>query len=392
MFREYLGRFNDFWSGIYYRFAPPVDVPGFDEAEDKRNIDFVDFQRMSDDEFRLHSIPSLRILDEFRQLQLKIYKFRRKIGIPLAVVFTPVFVYLDYLLLWLQRGNDDGGAGLTFAFLGALYWWVTQPKRHYARGYKMKMLPRIAKMFGDFKYDLEGKIDMDVLEPSGIIPNHHKYKSEDYFEGQYKGVEMQFSEIQLKERRGSGKNRRYVTVFKGLAILMDMKSKKFLGHTILDSNKSSIGEWFKEKSSSMKRARMADPKFEKMFDAYTNDQVEARYLIDPLMIEDLKTLQEEYEGEQMTAAWYDSKMLILIASKHNHFEPADIFTPATNTEELLSMKHEVSQILSLVDRLQLFDPRVVEQEKADQNNGPEGPDPLLNPLADKDRLQETRSI
>ncbi len=70
-------------------------------------------------------------------------------------------------------------------------------------------------------------------------------------------------------------------------------------------------------------------------------------------------MQEEYEGEGMTAAYYDSKMLVLIESKHNYFEPADLTIPATDPRSILNMKREVGEILSLVDRLDLYDPSEV---------------------------------
>ena len=106
----------------------------------------------------------------------------------------------------------------------------------------------------------------------------------------------------------------------------------------------------------LKRANLVDPVFEERFDAYTNDQVEARYLIDPAMIERLNAMYEEYDGNKMAAAFYDSKMLILIASKHNYFEPAELEVPATDPRSILSMKKEIGEILSIVERLELYDP------------------------------------
>ncbi|MFP4314193.1 MAG: DUF3137 domain-containing protein [Alphaproteobacteria bacterium] len=352
----------------YYKVFPNRD-DGFnlgDKHAETGNGAVTDFRGVGDEEFMARVKPDLNLLEKLRQAKYRVYQWRKKIAIPVCAVLLPITGYIDYLLLWLQRGNDDGAAGLTVLVAGAIYWWVTQPKRDYARGYKEKILPKLAKMFGEFIYDIDGRIDMGVLEPSKIIPSHDKYYSEDYFKGTYKGVAMEFSEIKLTETRGSGKNRRTVTKFNGLCILLDMQSKKFLGHTTLQKDAGKITEWFKEKSSKMKRARMADPEFEKMFDAYTNDQVEARYLIDPLMIEDLKALYEEYEGNSLAVAWYDSKMLVMIASKHNHFEAADISIPATNPKSILNMKHEIGQILSIVDRLDLYDPLALEEERRNE--------------------------
>lgn len=349
----------------YYKVFPPKDEGlGLHKNENLNGSgQITDFRGMSDEEFLATAKPDLSLLEKVRQAKYRIYQRRKKLAIPACAVLLPLTGFIDYLLLWLQRGSDDGAAGLTVLVAGAIYWWVTQPKREYNRAYKEKILPKLAKTFGEFIYDMSGKISMDSLKPSKIIPSFDSYRSEDYFKGSYKGIGLEFSEIHLTERRGSGKNRRTVTTFKGLAILLDMQSRKFLGHTILDRNKSKMMEWFKEKSSDMKRARMADPEFEDIFDAYTTDQVEARYLVDPLMIENLKGLYDEYDGKSMAAAWYNSKMLVLISSKHNHFEPAHIAIPATDPDSVLHMRHEIGRILSIIDKLDLYDPLEVERQR-----------------------------
>ena len=277
---------------------------------------------------------------------------------PIGSVIIPACGYIDYWLLRIQ--SDDGDfAGITILAATALWHWVTSPKRRYAKAYKKDILPSLARLFGDFTYRVNGKIDMKVMNPSKIIPYHQKCETEDYFQGTYKGINIEFCEMKLTKRSGSGKRRRTITVFKGLAVLLQLNYKKFYGHTILDKDQSKLGSWFKEKGSNLKKANLVDPEFERIFDVYTNDQVEARYLIDPKMIEDIKGLYLEYNGDKMAAAFYDTQMLILIASRYNHFEPADIYVRATSPESILSMKGEIERILSLVDQLSLYDPHAV---------------------------------
>ena len=326
-----------------------------------------DVRLQKEQDFLEQSKEHLEELEIVRKKKHKTYKWRRRVAIPTATIITPPLMYLDYWLLMLQRGSDDSAAGVTFAVLGGIYWWVTQPRREYAKAYKEKILPKIAKLFGDFIYELGGKIDVDKMRPSKILPRHDRYKTEDYFAGAYKGVDIEFSEVDFQQKRRNKNKTYYVTVFKGLAILLDMNSKKFYGHTMLDKNKAKISEWFKEKSSKLKRANLVDPEFEKVFDVYTDDQVEARYLIDPVMMERLKGLQEEYDGEGITAAFYDSKMLILIQSRHNYFEPAELEIPATDPRSILSMKNEIGEILSLIDRLDLYDPDEVHANQSQES-------------------------
>lgn len=326
----------------------------------ERDIPPVTDIRQGDDlAFLEEAKTRLEMLEVVRLDKLASYMWRKRIAVPLAAVLTPVISYIDYWLLMLQRGNDDSAAGLTFVLLGILYGWVTQPKRQYTKAYKQGILPDLARLFGDFRYVIDGAIPVGAMQKSKILPSHDRYKTEDYFEGEYKGVRIAFSEVDFQQKRSSKNSTYYVSVFKGLAILLDMKTKRFYGHTVIDRDRGKIAEWFKEKTDKLKRANLVDPEFEKTFDVYTNDQVEARYLIDPLMIERLTGLQKEYEGKNITAAFYDSKMLVLVRSSHNHFEPASLHVPATDPRSVLNMKREIGEILSLIDRLALYDPNEV---------------------------------
>lgn len=300
--------------------------------------------------------PELEQLEKIRKAKNLVYLFRKKAGIIGGLIATPFAGFADWWLITACSG-DDCGAGLTAVMWGLIYGWIIVPKKQYAKAYKKEVLPDIARLFGDFTYDADGKIPASEMKPSKILPRHDRYKSEDYFKGQYKGTALTFSEIKLKQRRSSGKRTRYVTVFKGLAILIDLPEGKFSGHTILIRDKSPFMEWFKEKGTGLERANLVDPEFEKIYDVFTNDQVEARYLIDPVMIERLKALTEIYESDDISAACYDGRMLVLLPSRKNFFEPADIKVKATDPQSVLKMRREVGHILRLVDHLELYDKR-----------------------------------
>jgi hypothetical protein len=327
------------------------------DATHSANDAIVDIRDIPDSSFVDACRDKLKRAEKIRIKKLKLFERRKAVSYPLFVILTPICMYLDYLLILIQRGNDEGAAGITFLIIGGLWRWMTAPKRQYAKAYKTSIFPEIVKVFGGLSYDLKGKIPMELLKPSNIVPSHDRYKTEDYFSGHYKGVKIKFSEIHLEDKRKTKNGSRYVTVFKGLAILLDMNNKKFYGHTILDKDKSKLFEWFKQKTNSgLKRANLVDPEFEDIFDAYTNDQVEARYLVDPKIMERYKDLHDHYDGRDMNVAYYENKVLILIASKTNHFEPSSIYIPATDEDSLLMMKKEIQDILTIVDYLDLYDP------------------------------------
>jgi preprotein translocase subunit Sec61beta len=85
-------------------------------------------------------------------------------------------------------------------------------------------------------------------------------------------------------------------------------------------------------------------------------------LIDPLIMGHFIELYEEYEGKGMKAAFYDNQLLIMVESNKNFFEPANIEIPATDPRSILTMKNEIQQILSIIDRLNLYDPLIAHEQ------------------------------
>ena len=314
-----------------------------------------DLRQSTDDEFYQRVLPELTTLEKIRQIKQKVYQFRRRIAMIISPVVFPMTGWVDWWLLKMQSGSDDSAAGLTVIVGSALWWWVTQPKRQYAKAYKDQILPKIARLFGDLTYDSSGRIEMDAMKGFKIVPSHDRYEVDDYFRGSYRGTALQFSEIELSERRRSGKRTTYVTVFKGLAILIRLPRQKFAGHTVLVGNSFSMVQWFKKKSLGLQRADLVDPAFEKEYDVYTDDQVEARYLIHPTMIEKIKAIRDSYNADGVMAAYQKDSLLILMKSDKNHFEPAGLDVPATEPSTLVSMKHEVEQVMNLVDLMEQYD-------------------------------------
>ncbi|MEO1323185.1 MAG: DUF3137 domain-containing protein [Pseudomonadota bacterium] len=295
--------------------------------------------------------PQLNALESVRLTKLDALKSRRRIGWPAMVLLGPLCLVLDFMFIPDFGFDDRGMPWLTVTVLGGIWAWVEFPKWQYAQAYKREILPRIAKLFGDFSYDHNVQIEMDAMQPSKIVPRHSAYKSEDHFAGNYKAVGIQFSEIDLTEK--SGKTER--SVFSGLAILLTSGVKTFHGHTIIVKDQGRLKRWFKAQTGKLKRADLVDPEFEQLFDVFTNDQVEARYLVDPRIMENLKSLFKDYDGKNLSAAFYDQYVLILIESSKDHFEPSGIHTPAIDEHALLAMRREIEQILSIIDHLSLYD-------------------------------------
>jgi len=321
-----------------------------DKKQKKRSAD--------DAEFAARIAPVVEKLEKRRKILHDKYLWRRKFLLRAALPLFLVTLGIDFGILTERTGINL--PLLTFAAAAAVLFWLTAPQRHYKKNYKKGVLPQIAGLFGDFRYFEDGRIPISEIEPSLILPKHDRYTSEDMFEGRYKETGIRFAEILLEEQyevrvtgyKGKTKYRtEYRPVFQGLAVLIDLRGRRFSSHTIIIRNKTRFFEWIKERKTGLRKAGLVDPEFEKRYDAYTNDQVEARYLIDPVMIERIRALNDIYSTDGISLAYFDNKLLIMIPSRKNMFEPANISIRAVNMENLRKLKQEIAQVLRLIDHL-----------------------------------------
>lgn len=249
--------------------------------------------------------------------------------------------------------GDAAEFGLFAVFASALGagWYAWQPAMAYRAEYKRKIMPALAGFLGDFAYDDDGSIEMARLQPSGIIPSHDSYHSEDRFTGQYEEVGLDIAEAKLTETRGSGKNRRTVTTFRGLFVLIEM-NKPFRGKTQVKGDAgifNALGGAF----SKLERVKLEDPEFEKRYEVYSSDQVEARYLLTTAFMQRMLNLSKLYGNAKLRFAFYDNRLLILIGVGRNQFEPASLFEPVINISALRQTLQEFHTVCSIIDELKM---------------------------------------
>jgi len=227
---------------------------------------------------------------------------------------------------------------------------TTMPARFYKSDVKQNIFPRIFDFidanYKQYKFNYKVK---DKLSNSLIIPNHDSSLSEDFISSEYKDVSINIFETKLTKRRG----KRTKTIFKGIFITLDM-NKNFLGTTILKKDAGKIGNWISNKLSSLERAKLEDPVFEKQFEVYTNDQVEARFILTPDLMERIASLSNMFDGAKVQASFYNNKLLLMVPTKKNMFEPQSIGKPVSFKEDIEMLMAEMAIIHEIVDLLELY--------------------------------------
>lgn len=215
--------------------------------------------------------------------------------------------------------------------------------------YKEEAVTKIIHAFcPGASYSPAGGISESVFRNSGLFASPDRYHAEDLIEGCLDKTSFRCSEVHAQERRAqyTKKGVRYywVDIFKGFFFIADFH-KDFQGETII------------KRDSLIKidmngtRVKMENPEFEKEFDVHSTDQVEARYLITPSMMERLLKLDAIFK-KGITVSFRNSTILVAIPESKNRFE-ASVWTSMTDAEVLKSDFTMLQSLLAIVDELNL---------------------------------------
>lgn len=233
---------------------------------------------------------------------------------------------------------------------------------------KKKMLNYILAPFKTFKADKVFDIPSFQLKESKIIEKHLFKITPERIAGQYKGVEIKFNTallFDIQKRYSGGKRRTKIkNVFSGYIVEMDM-NKQFSGHTIMESmlyhTDESLFDFLKSDYYEMQEIELEDPEFKKHFSTIkSTDQVEARYILTPTMMERLKELEISLGRllnlSDMRLSFLDKKLLIVmkVRARNTLLRLCVLNKPLYKQDkEICKFKDTLLEILEIVDELKL---------------------------------------
>lgn len=242
-------------------------------------------------------------------------------------------------------------AAIALAVIG--WRWASFPMRHYSSNVQAEIYPRIFRYFGpDFVFAKGQDMGLRMFKEAKILPGYDKARFDDCVLGSHLGVEIGINEVQLlREDRDKDNKPQDVTVFRGLIISL-ASHKPFKGHTVVIRSRSSLTNFFSDSHGGLERVRLEDPQFEKLFDVFSSDQIEARVLLTTAFMERLLNLANFFNS-RIQCAFHLNRLLITIESRDNRFEQSSIFNGATFEYEFSQINAEMKQLFAIIELLKL---------------------------------------
>lgn len=208
--------------------------------------------------------------------------------------------------------------------------------------------------------DLARTLDMtyevaDFLPPAfhqivhlGLLPDDYETSEfEDLFGGRRSRADFQLYEGRLTKRNGKSTT----TLFRGQILRIGFP-KTFLGTTIV--NRQAQRRW---RGEGFQRVGLESSQFERIFEVFGTDQVEARFLVHPAFMERLMALETAMSGRNLRCAFNESHLLVAIEGG-DLFEVVDVFKPLPDREQTRKGIEELRAVLGLIDAILAPPPNV----------------------------------
>ena len=264
-----------------------------------------------------------------------------------GIVAAPILA-----LLWLGQLiglNEELKAIASFVGLGGGGVWAYAPRAKAIKETKRGINQAIAESLGlSYADAFEPGHGFELAKTYQMVPSHDRSSFEDLWSGELAGRAFTLHEAHLEERRGSGKNRRWVTVFRG-AILTIEFDRQFHGTTLLERETKHRKLFGGQKDHvefaghRLDCADMVHPEFEDLFSVWSDDQVEARYLVHPRYIERLIDTERAFGGQNVRTLFKGGELAIVIESG-NMFESGSL----NASEDRARVTQCVDQFITLV--------------------------------------------
>jgi hypothetical protein len=282
------------------------------------------------------------------------------------LICSLVFIVIAImLLLWFKPFEDPAEYRIEDRILPILgvvmlpVYWVLQPSRQYKASLKKLIFPRIFSYFGD-EWVYRETTGLKFINPyldTELLPSYHQATFIDFLSGTYKSVPLSLVQCELTQNTHDNKTE---TVFQGILVKLGVL-KRFYGETRIVRDGGSISNWLSKKTNwHLERVKLEDIRFEKRFEVYSTDQVEARYLLTTSFMERLVELEDFFNlktGERVNlkCAFQDGDLYLVITTEKEWFPIGSLFKPVDLISEINMILKELELLFSIVDILKLDD-------------------------------------
>ena len=193
-----------------------------------------------------------------------------------------------------------------------------------------------------------GTFPLERFASNGVLPEFDRAHLEDLVYGEVSGVPIIFCDATLDAEI----QKSHLTVFRGPLVLSRFP-KLAHGRTLVVPDSGSVGNFFWGMGEEhRRRVRMESPDFERVFAVYSTDQVEARCLLTPTVMERLLALRRRFSG-RITVGFSGHEFMLTLDDRRDWFPDPGLFQDLTDPALIREQAEEIARIAEIVEILKL---------------------------------------
>jgi hypothetical protein len=244
---------------------------------------------------------------------------------------------------------------LMLAALGYIVYVLVKSRRNvkqFKADFKRQVVQKIIQFIDPtWKYYPQNAISKsDYTKSELFLKSFDKYKGDDLIEGKIEKTDFKCSELHTQYIKKTKDKEEVITIFKGLFFHADF-NKNFSGKTFISTDHtgkilgSMIGDFFEQFTRNEDLVKLENPEFEKAFVVHSTDQIEARYILTPKIMERVINFKNTV-GVPVVFSFVGSRVYCAISFKTALFEPK-IFRSNINFDDVKQM-YELFKINEII--------------------------------------------
>ena len=233
-------------------------------------------------------------------------------------------IQILWLLLFVLMLPTGPFAAIPFIIAILYYHWglgkAKREREAFRANFKANFVRAVIQAIAPgFSYEPQGCVPWADFEASRLQSKAcDRYTGEDLIRGTWGQTAMQVGEVLTESlERDSDGHESYRTVFRGLLMVID-PNKHFENETFIVSKSLGLLDFFKNYGYGEEHS-MESPEFNREFRVYSQDPIEARYLITPRFMQQVLALNAHFKGD-LRMSFRQGKYYLSLATYHNYFE------------------------------------------------------------------------
>ncbi|MGO2131320.1 MAG: DUF3137 domain-containing protein [Halomonas sp.] len=320
--------------------------------------------------------------------QLERFDEKRRLGVKLMIAGGVVVVLDLVALFWLNSQGVTSSmvlvAGLAVAALAGLGVFLTYRKTRQL--VKTALVEPGCRFLG---YDYVQKprdFPVEQFYDLRLIRRRQQTSTqvEDGISGTYNGIGFRLCEVEIRDRSNQDKEQKSSSdknknlLFRGVLFISEFP-RNFTGETrVLHSAHLSLLPKSALDGSRLESVHLEESKFSQSYHVYSNDQVEARYLLNPRFMELLMELVARFNpspelppdqaeaieqswiyqkmmdvANSLSVAFVDNQMLIAVGTRENRFEGGSLLKSLKDRQRVEQLLEELQVVPQILDTLSL---------------------------------------